>query len=674
MAEGSNPTLAVDFRVNLAEADKDIESGKKKIAAMGAEVQKTGGAISGGLTNAAAGAAGIFGRLAAAVAGVGLVSFASKAGETAANLERGARSASMSLEAYQRLSNAFKSQGASSEAASAGLATFSRTVALARLKTGELYETLKFIAPALAEQLTQTKTTEDALAVYAEAIRRVVGDSNKAALATKGFGDAGIDLLPVLSKGAAGVAEMTANSSAFIQTTGDASKAAKAAKTEWGLFADAILSDVANKMAPANEAIGNFFKGVRESAAEHGGFLEAIKARWDDVSKAAVAAADGARAYSDAANNLKPLNLLPIQRPGEWKTSTQAGDAITLQPKPDFRGADAVAASRASLAAARGDQMQSIKLEADQQIEQARRLVTERVLSEKEFGTIRANLAAASNEKVVALNRDMRGQLRELEIAALTAEQNGFAVISLEYERDLERYTDMARKKLISEEQLQAARANINRVAAQKIAEENSKLGDKIREQTSGYASAIEGALGNALNGTFTNGKDAARSFFVELIQGLQRATMQALILKPLMESLTGKSTTSGATGDATGGILGSLSSSLGSIFGLPQVARAEGGGLRAGVPTLINERAGRMGEVFVPEVAGRMVPGERAASAAGASGAATVSNVYHIDARNADAGVERRLRAMLVELERNRQSPVAALAQQRRQFPMRAA
>lgn len=673
-----NPTLAVDFKVNLAEFDKGMDAASKKIENTEKTITKTGGAVTGGLTNAVGGATFILAKLATAVAGVGFGAFAIKATEAAAGLERNARAASMNYDAYTKLATSFQVAGASAEATNGGLANFSRVSSLARLKTGELYETLKFIAPALADQLTKTKTTEEALVVYAEAIRRVSGDANKAALATKGFGEAGIDLLPMLSKGAAGVAEMTESSKQFITVTEDSAKAAKKAKSEWGLLFDSLLNDAANKLKPTNDAIGDFIKTVRSRAEKDGGYLEAIANRWNAVGEATIRAGMDATSYSQTLEKLKPLNLLPgitppEKKPGAWVTTTQKSDAIELQPKPNYAGIDAVQQSMAALAAARGEQARSIRLEGEQQIEQAKRLLAERTLDEKQFASIRTNVNAATEARLVQLRRDTNSQLRDLSIAALTAEENGLAALSLEYERDIEKYQVMLQQKLISEKQFAAARENINRVANVRIGEEISKLGDKVREQTAGYANAIEGALGNALNNTFTNGKDAARTFFIELAQGLQRATMQALILKPIMEALTGKSTSSGAVGDATGGILGGLGKSLGSFFGgTPTTQNAEGGDLRAGMASLINERAGRKGEVFVPEVAGRMVPGERAGGMGG--GSSSVSNVYNIDARGSDAGVEQRIRAMLVDLERSRQSPAAAMAKQRRQFPLRAA
>lgn len=673
-----NPQLAVDFKVNLAEFDKGIDQATKKIAAGEKAVAKAGGAVTGGLTSAVGGATLILGKLAGAVAGIGFTAFALRATEAAAGLERNARAASMSYDAYTKLAIGFQVAGVGADAAKSGLENFSRVSALARLKTGELYETLKFIAPALADQLTKTKTTEEALTVYAEAIRRMQGESNKAALAVKGFGDAGIDLLPMLSKGAAGVAEMQKRSEGFITVAEDSAKAAKNVKTEFGLLADSMSNDAANKLKPVNGIMAEFAILLRGRAEKEGGYFEAARKGYDEIDAKLKSINSQTAQYAQLVGTLQPLKLLPDvapKKPGEWKTTTTAGpnanDPLFAQQKPNYAGTDAVQQSIAGLAAARGEQAKAIQLEGAQQIEQARRLLAERTLDEKQFASIRVNTNAATEAKLVALRRDTQSQLRDLSIAALTAEENGLGALSLEYERDTEKYQVMLQQKLISEKQFAAARESINRVANVRIGEEISKLGDKVREQTQGFATAIEGALGNALTNTFTSGKDAARAFLLELAQGLQRATMQALILKPLMEALTGKSTNSGAVGDATGGILGGIGKSLGTFFGAPTTQNAEGGDLRAGMATLINERVGRKGEVFIPEVAGRMVPGERASGGGRAIGSSNVYN-YTVNAQGAEVGVETRIRAAMVELERSRQSPTAALAGARRKFPLR--
>ena len=315
--------------------------------------------------------------------------------------------------------------------------------------------------------------------------------------------------------------------------------------------------------------------------------------------------------------------------------------------------------------------MKAADLEGQQAIEQARRIYAEMAMSAGEYAKVRANTEAATAAKIVEINRATQEQLKTLQAEAMTARDEGFRAIGLQYEIDLARYEDLVRKKLITEREFQTARENLNAIAGQKIKAENERLGDIQRKNYEGIATAFESAIGTTLTGKFASAGDAARNFAKVLVDGLQKAVVEALILKPIMESIRG-------TGQGTG-----LAGVIGSALGFPSTggqkadwtngttvsANAEGGDVRAGQATQINERAGRMPEIFVPSVAGKIMPGERASAGGGSASNATT---YVVDARSADAGVEQRIYAALAKIEAARRPAVKDVRGYSARYPTR--
>ncbi len=96
--------------------------------------------------------------------------------------------------------------GASVEALDAGLQSFVQNLGQARAGTGRMAAFLGKVSPALLTQLKATKSVEEATLLMADAMAKLTDPTKKAALATKaGFGT---ELVPLLSKGARGAAEL----------------------------------------------------------------------------------------------------------------------------------------------------------------------------------------------------------------------------------------------------------------------------------------------------------------------------------------------------------------------------------------------------------------------------------------------------------------------------------
>lgn len=92
---------------------------------------------------------------------------------------------------------------------------------------------------------------------------------------------------------------------------------------------------------------------------------------------------------------------------------------------------------------------------------------------------------------------------------------------------------------------------------------------------------------------------------------------------------------------------------------------RAAGGPVSRNMAYTVGERGP---EVFVPNTAGRIVPNNEV----GGGGGPRQQNVYHIDARGADIGVEEAINRALDRAERNRRDPADLISSQRRRFPTR--
>lgn len=693
--------LKVGFEVDLAALDKGLADGEKRAGKFGATVEAQATSKTKALGNAAMTAGVGLRGLVSAAAIVSLASYGKAAVEAAVALDKLSRETGLSVEHVQQLTNGFKAAGISMDAGAA-LAEFAKKAAEAKLQSGELYEKLKLASPALAEQFARAKDTAEAMDVFANGLARVRGEQGKAALAQSAFGNSGRELVPILAQGAKGLEDLRAKGADFAtQMDKDAIDAAKRFTRELGALSDEIQNKTLNSISDLTDALATGFNRARDIIKNFGADTASIRnlrlfgnvgdaeavARQIEVVRKEVAELEAVvnrpasergvvsdffaslkgwtgeeleKARADLAALLKLQESLTA-KVGEWKTTVTRGAGasgeIVIRGRVDFRGLDAVQQSRTALASALGDTAQQLELETAQAIENARRLLDERVLTEKQFAEIRANINASADAKVAENRRAAEEQMRGLRAQALAAEQDALGALGVEYELDLARYQDMLRKKEISEEQFQQAREDLNRVYSGRIRDQMERDHAELRAQFSQIESILANSL-NELPWVFAKGKQSMNEFFADFAKQMAQAITMLLVIKPLMNSIFGP-----------GGAV--ASSGLVTALGLG-TKNAEGGDVRAGQATLVNERTGRKAEIFVPETSGRVMPGERAsgASSGGSRGGTTI--VYQIDARQSQIGVEQRIMAGLAALERQRPAPAAAVAGARQRFPTR--
>jgi hypothetical protein len=185
-------------------------------------------------------------------------------------------------------------------------------------------------------------------------------------------------------------------------------------------------------------------------------------------------------------------------------------------------------------------------------------------------------------------------------------------------------------------------RAEAMRVINDHAADMKAKAEAEIAE----ISSVIEGGISDPLRDAFDGNLQSMKTYFREFISDLGMAITRALVLKPLMEAISG-----GMSG--AGGLVGLATSFLG---------RSGGGNVSPATPYMVGERGP---ELFVPHSAGRVMTNRESAGSGGAT--------YNIDARHSDAGVAQRILQAMAQLEAKRPS---APEQQRafsRRFPARA-
>lgn len=624
--------LSVRFTADLsglnrasAEADRTLASfetsAQKRAENVGSGFDRLGSMIERSLKRAAQGATTFL-----------LLQATAKYAKDAADLELLAGAADLTADRYQKLSFAFRAFGASAQDSANWLASFGNKVQDFRFKQGDLYEFTKKQAPALFEQISATKSASEAFDVVAAAVARMDTNENAALLTRKAFGDGTTALTKALRENATSFDKINEATAKF-----------------GGTISDEAISK-ARTLTTEFSALGSWFGNVFTT-----GMLAV-----SDTARDALAAferfqntvdANSRRQRGEGPSRVGSFATPGLTAPGPsgWQTSV----AETIQEKPNYQAMDELARLRSALAGARNDSLQTIRLEAAQQTESARRLLEDRVLSEKEYGTARSLIAQTADAKILQLRRNTEVELKGLERQAAEAGHEHFRAIGLDYEIDLRKYQELLDRKLISTEQFEKARDNLNAVMSQKIKQRIDEDAQAVRDKIAPLEQAISGTLGNAMSEAFNTGQFSATNFFRSLSANVATAVAQMLVLKPIMDSLF-----SGKPGSAGYGIASAFNL-------LPQ--RAEGGAMMAGVPYLVGER-GRP-EVFTPGVSGYMTPAERFAGGAANSNGPT----YNIDARYSDAGVEQRILSALTAAERSRPSAVSSARAYAKRFPMRA-
>jgi hypothetical protein len=149
-----------------------------------------------------------FGALAIGAGIAGAVAGIKKLAEEGDKLAKTSRQIGMTAESLQELQFAADRQGVSGEALTKSLEKLNRNVGDLRAGTGTLTTFLNKTNPALAEQLKNVSSNEEAFDLLTREINKLPNAFDKSALAQAAFGRSGIDMLKLLEAGPDGIADL----------------------------------------------------------------------------------------------------------------------------------------------------------------------------------------------------------------------------------------------------------------------------------------------------------------------------------------------------------------------------------------------------------------------------------------------------------------------------------
>jgi len=148
------------------------------------------------------------GFVAVAAAGAKVVQSVNKFAEAGDEIAKTARQIGLSSEALQELRFAADRSGVSGESFSNAMKKMNKNVGDLRANTGMLTTYLNKSNPALAEQLKNVESNEEAFALLTEEIANIKNPMDKAALAQAAFGRAGQDLIVMTENGTEGIKDL----------------------------------------------------------------------------------------------------------------------------------------------------------------------------------------------------------------------------------------------------------------------------------------------------------------------------------------------------------------------------------------------------------------------------------------------------------------------------------
>lgn len=259
-----------------------------------------------------------------------------------------------------------------------------------------------------------------------------------------------------------------------------------------------------------------------------------------------------------------------------------------------------------------------------------------------------------------SVDTSVADKMSALRNSAAQARGEDFDSIRQETEQQIEEIRRMMTNditgRLNDEAEFAEAKVLINEAAGKRILDLNHKLIDEDRARFAEFENLFKGSIGGAIDEAVRTGKVSWANLVTDMLAGIAKITTEMLILKPIMDSVF-----SAVRGSSLGSSFFNMSTSNSGFGG----GRAAGGPVLGGVPHLVGERGP---ELFVPNTSGTVVP---SGSFGGGGGGTTV---YQIDARGSDISVAARVEAAIAAARMGQRDPARAVADQRRQFPNRAA
>lgn len=189
------------------------------------------------------------------LAGYAVHQFAQSIAAQSHELRASALTLRVTTDQLESTRNAFELAGLSAHEATGAFATFTRNMRAAATGGGDAGGVFYRLGIRLRDGNRQVRNSSDVLGEVAERFGRIQNPARAARLATQLFGDAGLQLLPILHAGAGGLAELRRETELLGGGLGsDTVKAARdyeRAMTRWRIVGDATRAQLALGLLPA---------------------------------------------------------------------------------------------------------------------------------------------------------------------------------------------------------------------------------------------------------------------------------------------------------------------------------------------------------------------------------------------------------------------------------------
>lgn len=434
-------------------------------------------------------------QLAAAYLGVTSTLSAISSGADASKLSE---QLGIAFDKYQALRSAALAAGVAHDTLDASLKKLSVGFAGVQTQSGELYEFLRTQLPTVYAQMRGQKDLAGAIDVAAEAIRLLSSQHDRALVASKLFGESGAELVTMLASGKAGIDAAASATRAFgMQLDELSAKQLREAKKEIDALSDSITTTFQLAIAGAikgSKALMQMLGDLPNVAKGFAKFdpMSAQPDFWDDsaATRAAAAMDHAARAAAASAPAIDSWTATVVAAGKGWEATVSK---LKVQPKiPDFTTeidfsvADKLNALERRRVADSGEAFAAIKLNMDDELEEFRRLLADKKITEEQYAAAR-----------VSLNEIAAKQIGE----AYEKERADFKAVAQSFGEDLTRPIEDAFGRLIRgtkvswQEMLVDMAANVTQTFAKKSLFE-----------------PIAGALGNATATALGLGGNTANS------------------------------------------------------------------------------------------------------------------------------------------------------------------
>lgn len=484
MASSELERLLIRLEVDTAQMQKALDQAGSEISKFETKSEKG--------FNRAANSANKFGVTLASslrAAGAAVAAFAGaqtilNSMNTAANLDKVAANAGLTVEAFQALASAAITAGYNQERFADAAATFAMKVTEARAKSGDFYEFLKNHLPTVRDQVLGSQSMAAAYQIVADAVRNLDSDQSRALLVSKAFGESNRDLVTVLKGGGAAIQETTDNASKMAHVM------------------DAELTKNMKEVVTAAKEIAGVLTGLFDVA----------------VAKTTVGLFSWVKTLRDAIKGLSEFKQSAADAAIAAAALENPGQGFMPDGMPTgYGGAAAVGGSGSS-----------------------GRTPTEVTVGPAN-GPLRLKPKVEPWMDSWQTSIDFTGvdRMRDLERQRALAVKDSATAIRLEYERELEEFRRLKAEGKIDEEEFQRARVMLNDIAGAQITESMKADREEIKQNLSEITYAIEDAISAPLRDAFAGNLQPMQTYFKQLLGNLAQAVTQMLVIKPLMDSLT---------------------------------------------------------------------------------------------------------------------------------------